>query len=135
MKHFDKLRSTGACLTVLAFLSCSDDSNPSSGEFYVKATINPPVEDVLWGVGAETFSKSSSTESSLQSDPITVQAKDNVVVEVAIIGYTHQCHTVSADFYYLGKVMKSVEFEMRGMASTTKCKDGYSQLVNMIIPG
>ena len=120
---------------MLTAFGCSDDSSPSSGEFYVSATINPPIEDVLWGVGSESFSKNSSTESQIQSDPITVQAKQNLLVEVGIVGYTNDCHTVSADFFYQGKVIKSVEYEMRGMAGTGNCKDGYVQLVNMIVPG
>lgn len=124
----------GLIATLLFVFGCSEDNSPNSGEFYVKASINPPIDDVLWGVGGENFSKTSSTESIIQSDPVMVTANENIQVEIGIVGYTTECHQVTADLYYQGKVLKSVDFEMRGMAGTSICKDGFSQLVNIIIP-
>lgn len=132
-----KIKLLLACFISGFLISCGEDQNPKSGEFFVKATINPPIENGFWGVGSDTFSKTSTKEPSLQSDPITVKAKENILVEVAIWGSSEKCHSVAADFFYLGKVIKSVQYEMSGpfTATLNDCKDGYLQQVNLIIPG
>gem|GEM_PF-6012678 len=125
-----------ACFMSGFLFSCGEDQNPKSGDFYVKATINPPIESGIWGVGSESFVKTSTKETSLQSDPINVKAKENILVEVGIWGGSEICHSITADFFYLGKVIKSVKYEMSGpiTALLKKCKDGHVQNVNLIIP-
>jgi hypothetical protein len=135
------MRKTLSTLAIfcMIFSSCSENNNPSSGDFYVQATINPSLDDQRWYVGNETTAAIESGGNLLKTDPLRVKSGENISLVTGIIEATDQCHSITLDLYYAGKKFDTRVFEIEGLLGVnlfqgSKCKDGYEKPFNVIIP-
>lgn len=128
-----------ATIISLLFGACSEDSNPKSGDFYIQASISPPLETQRFYIGNDNYGNVTNGGNSFKTDLLRVNAGDNINLVTGIIEATDQCHTIILDFFYSGNQFDSRTFEMEGILGVdlfkgSDCKDGYETPFNVIIP-
>lgn len=126
-------------ITGMMFVGCTDSENPDPGELSFVVTVSPAPLDANFMFGSADYFvlNMSGSQTQFESDRVSINPKENFSYEVANLDYVEECHQVTVEAFYRNKSFHKRDFQMNGFENLIlggQCKDGYQQIVNIVMP-
>lgn len=120
--------------------SCSESENPSSENLTFIVTVPTPVgpSKVLFGSKDYFVLTITGSETRFDSDPVAIKPRENFQYEIAYPEFKifDGCENVTVEAFYRNKSFHKRNFELNPFPGfdQDQCKDGWKQVVNIVIP-
>lgn len=121
---------------VLLLTGCGESESPGNGDLKFVVTVPSPIgsKKILFGSEDYFVLTITGTQTRFESDAVSIKPRENFSYEIGSLEPLVVCQKVTVEAFYRNKSFDKREFEMKGWLDAFECKDGWNQVVNLIIP-